>query len=91
VALGAGRSRLDDVIDPGVGIELLARPGDEVGAGDPVLRVSHRAGRGLEEALGLLKQAIEVGDAFSAAPPIVVDSVDRNSPAVIDARQARER
>ncbi len=90
VALGAGRSRLDDEIDPGVGIELLARPGDEVAAGDPVLRVSHRAGRGLEEAIGLLNQAIEVGDALHAEPPIVVDAVDRNTPAVIEARQAGE-
>jgi pyrimidine-nucleoside phosphorylase/thymidine phosphorylase len=91
VALGAGRSRLDDVIDPGVGIELLARPGDEVGAGDPVLRISHRSGRGLAEALGLLEQAIEIGDALYAAPPIIVGTVDRSSPAVVQARGAGER
>jgi pyrimidine-nucleoside phosphorylase len=91
VALGAGRSRLDDVIDPGVGIELQARPGDEVGAGDPVLRVSHRLGRGLDEALGLLRQAIEIGDAPYAPPPVVFDRVDRSSPGVIVAGQAGER
>ena len=45
VALGAGRSRLDDVIDPGVGIEVRARPGDPVerGAAGPDDSSSWRA------------------------------------------------
>jgi pyrimidine-nucleoside phosphorylase len=72
VALGAGRSRLDDVVDPAVGIEVAARPGDRVAAGEPVLIVHHRAGRGLEEAQALLSRAIEVSDAPARATPIVV-------------------
>ena len=72
VALGAGRSRLDDVIDPGVGIEILAQPGDEVAAGTPVLRVYHRDGRGLDEALALLAGALEISEQTYTAPPVVV-------------------
>ena len=72
VALGAGRSRLDDVVDPGVGIEVVARPGDRVSEGEPVLMLHHRAGAGLAEAQALLAQAIVVADTPPAEPPIVV-------------------
>ena len=72
VALGAGRSRLDDVIDPGVGISVAARPGDRVAAGDPVLAVHHRAGAGLDEALDLLSRAVGISDESPTEPPIVV-------------------
>ena len=72
VALGAGRSRLDDVVDPGVGIEIVARPGDRVSEGSPVLVVHHRAGAGLDEAQALLARAIGVADAPPAEAPIVV-------------------
>ncbi|MEO7272955.1 MAG: thymidine phosphorylase [Vicinamibacterales bacterium] len=72
VALGAGRSRLDDVVDPGVGIEVVARPGDRVSEGEPVLIVHHRSGAGLPEAQALLAHAIVVADAPPAEAPIVV-------------------
>lgn len=36
VALGAGRSRAEDAVDPGAGIELAVKPGDHVRAGDPL-------------------------------------------------------
>ena len=51
VALGAGRARIDDAVDPGVGIVVVASVGDRVSAGDPVLLVRHRGGRGLAAAL----------------------------------------
>jgi pyrimidine-nucleoside phosphorylase len=65
VALGAGRAKLDDVVDPGVGIEVIAGVGTQVQTGEPVLRVHHRDGRGLDDALALLRNAVEIG----AAPP----------------------
>ena len=58
VALGAGRGKLDDVIDPGVGIEVIVEVGGEVRRGDTILRVHHRGGRGLAEALPLLAEAV---------------------------------
>jgi pyrimidine-nucleoside phosphorylase len=53
VAMGAGRTRTDQAVDPGVGIAVLGRPGDRVEAGgtlvelyvrkpDDALRVSDR-------------------------------------------------
>ena len=74
VALGAGRAKLDDEIDPGVGIEVVARVGTEVRRGDAVLRVHHRAGRGLDEARALLREAIEIG-AVPDRQPLVVDRI----------------
>jgi pyrimidine-nucleoside phosphorylase len=41
VALGAGRLQLDDLVNPGVGIELLVPHGAAVTTGDPVLRVRY--------------------------------------------------
>jgi thymidine phosphorylase len=73
VLLGAGRSRLDDRIDAGVGIEIVAPLGTQVGAGDPVLLVHHRGGRGLDGALPLLTRAVRVAAAPVAAAPLVLE------------------
>ena len=75
VALGAGRGRLDDVIDHGVGITIVAPPGSEVRAGDRVMEIRHRAGRGLEIARALLHEAVQISDVPPVAGPIVVDRV----------------
>ena len=75
VSLGAGRGKLDDVIDHGVGIEVVALPGTSVRRGDPVLRVHHRAGRGLDEALGLLDRSVKIGGAPQSVQPLVVERV----------------
>jgi pyrimidine-nucleoside phosphorylase len=72
VALGAGRSRLDDVIDPGVGIEVRARPGDPVERGAAVLTIHHRGERGLAEATATLGRSIEVSDQAPAAVGLIV-------------------
>jgi pyrimidine-nucleoside phosphorylase len=75
VALGAGRGRLDDVIDPGVGIEVIAPPGTEVARGAPVLAVRHRQGRGLEEAMALLTRAIEVSELAPSDTALIVGRI----------------
>ncbi|MBA3297608.1 MAG: thymidine phosphorylase [Acidobacteria bacterium] len=75
VALGAGRARLEDVVDPGVGIEIIAPPGSPVTAGDPVFLVRHRGGRGLDEARQLLNAAVTIGDAAPFPGALVVERV----------------
>jgi pyrimidine-nucleoside phosphorylase len=72
VALGAGRGKLDDVIDHGVGITVLLPPGSTVRSGDAVFEVRHRAGRGLDTALALLRDSIVVSDQRPAPLPLVV-------------------
>ncbi len=75
VALGAGRATLDDVVDPGVGLEVLAPVGTAVEKGQPVLRVHHRDGRGLDAARELLRQAIEISADAAPRQPLIVERV----------------
>jgi pyrimidine-nucleoside phosphorylase len=75
VALGAGRAALGDVVDPGVGIEVLAPVGSEVRADEDVLVVHHRGGRGLDHAMPILLRAIQIGDLAPSVGPLVVDQV----------------
>jgi pyrimidine-nucleoside phosphorylase len=67
VALGAGRDRVEDPVDPAVGIVIVARPGDAVRAGDPVLELHYRDRAKLETALALASRAIVIGD---QPPPV---------------------
>jgi pyrimidine-nucleoside phosphorylase len=60
--LGAGRRRKEDAIDPAVGIELLARPGDRVARGDP-LALLHHTGRGAAEASERVRRAYRIAEA----------------------------
>ena len=75
VCLGAGRAKLDDVVDPGVGIEVLAPIGTAVEKGQPVLRVHHRGGRGLDDARELLDRAIDVGNDAAPRQPLVLERI----------------
>jgi pyrimidine-nucleoside phosphorylase len=75
VSLGAGRGKLDDVIDPGVGIEVVAHLGAHVERGAPVLRVHHRGRRGLDEACVLLDRAVQIAATAPAATAVVVERV----------------
>ena len=67
-ALGGGRQRIEDTIDPAVGLVWRARAGQRVKRGDVLCEVHHRDGRGLESAHELLEQAVTLGDARSSEP-----------------------
>jgi pyrimidine-nucleoside phosphorylase len=75
VALGAGRETLDDTVDPGVGVEIVARQGTLVQERDVVLLVHHRRGRGLAEARRLLRQAVGIREAPPAEHPLIVETI----------------
>jgi pyrimidine-nucleoside phosphorylase len=75
VCLGAGRAKLDDVVDPGVGIEVLAPVGTAVEKGQPVLRVHHRGGRGLDDARDLLDRAIDIASDAAPRQPLVLERI----------------
>jgi pyrimidine-nucleoside phosphorylase len=74
-ALGAGRATADDKVDHGVGLRLLASLGSLVRAGEPVVELYHRDGRGLREAVEFVMQAIELGGAPPEPQPLVVSDV----------------
>jgi pyrimidine-nucleoside phosphorylase len=75
VALGAGRDRVEDPVDPAVGVVVFATPGDEVRAGQPVLELHYRDRGRLESAIRLACQAITVGDERPAPRPLIVGEV----------------
>jgi pyrimidine-nucleoside phosphorylase len=79
VGLGAGRDRLDAVIDPAVGFTIAAPVGTRVRTGDPIVEIHHRDGRGLEEAQRLLSGAIQIADAPPSQRPIVLDRIHGRS------------
>jgi pyrimidine-nucleoside phosphorylase len=75
VELGAGRSTLEDRIDHGVGITVVAPVGTRVAEGDALLLVHHRNGRGLSDALPLINDAVQIGDGDVADVPLVLAEV----------------
>jgi thymidine phosphorylase len=62
VALGGGRSRPQDAIDPAVGIVALAGIGDEVGTSRPLGIVHARDEASLLAAQTRLRQAYRIGE-----------------------------
>jgi pyrimidine-nucleoside phosphorylase len=75
VALGAGRDRVEDAVDPAVGIILRAKPGTSVREGDPVLELHYRETAKLGAALALAGRATTIGDDPPVLRSIVVGEV----------------
>ena len=59
VALGGGRSRMEDTVDPTVGFVISARPGDYVKAGEPMATVFARNMAGVAAGMAALSEAID--------------------------------
>jgi thymidine phosphorylase len=59
--LGAGRATVGEAIDHGVGVVVLAKPGDRVTRGQPLVELHHRD-RGVDEALEFCRAAIAIDD-----------------------------
>jgi len=60
--LGAGRESKSDAIDFGVGLDLKKKIGDPVSNGEEVLTIYYRDSNRLERALGILRNAIVIGE-----------------------------
>jgi len=74
VRLGAGREKKEDDVDHGVSINVLAKVGDRVSAGDPLAAIEYREHSRLESALPLLERAWEIGDRASF-PQLIIGHV----------------
>jgi pyrimidine-nucleoside phosphorylase len=70
--LGAGRAKVDDPIDHGVGLVLLAKPGTRVERGQPLLEIRHRDSRGVDAALALCSDAITIEDEPPVHRPVIL-------------------
>ncbi len=74
--LGAGRARKEDPVQAAAGVQVHAKPGDEVRAGQPLLTLHTDEAERFERALASLDGGLEIGDgAGFAARPLVIDRV----------------
>jgi thymidine phosphorylase len=73
LALGAGRRKKGEEIDPGAGVEVLVKAGDRVEQGEPVARLYGR--RNVERAEALVREALELSDEPVEAAPAILDSL----------------
>ncbi len=71
--LGAGRLKKGDEVDPGVGVEVLIKSGDEVEEGQPVVRLY--GGRNVEKAVELVLGALKISDTPDEHPPAILGSL----------------
>jgi len=73
--LGAGRARKEDPVSASAGVVCLAKPGDRVTEGQPILELhTDDAGR-LDWARAALTGAIRIGDHAPPAAPLVLERV----------------
>jgi thymidine phosphorylase len=73
LALGAGREKKGDELDPGAGVEVLVKAGDRIEEGEPVARLY--GGRNAERAEALVREALELSDEPVEAAPGILDSL----------------
>jgi len=73
LALGAGREKKGDEVDPGAGVEVLVRVGDRIERGEPVARLY--GGRNAGRAETLVREALEISEEPVEPPPAILDDL----------------
>jgi pyrimidine-nucleoside phosphorylase len=77
VALGAGRSRADQAVDPSAGLELLVERGERVTRGQPIAVIHARSKRLAESELARVKGAFAFAERVRKPKKIVLERVTR--------------
>jgi thymidine phosphorylase len=75
VELGAGRSRMEDGVDPAVGVELFARRGASLRRGEPIAEVHARTEDAAQGMIVRLQAAYEFGEEQPEDLPLVLRRV----------------
>ncbi|MBN9061025.1 MAG: thymidine phosphorylase [Rhizobiales bacterium 65-9] len=75
VALGGGRMRADQAIDPAVGLTQLAGLGDAVDSAHPLAVIHARDDDGFARAEAMLRDAYVVGDAPATRQPVILERI----------------
>ncbi len=73
--LGAGRARKEDPVQAGAGVLCLAKPGDAVEAGQPLLELYTDTPDAVEGALQALEGAYSVTGTAPERSPLVIDTI----------------
>ncbi len=75
VALGGGRQREGERINPSVGLSDLAGLGDEIGRGDPLAMVHAANGDAAAAAIALVQGAYQLAEKPATEPPLVLKRI----------------
>jgi pyrimidine-nucleoside phosphorylase len=75
MALGAGRERAEDAIDPAPGLWIRAHVGDRVNAGDPLVELLYSDKRRAAESAALVAPAFAIEDAPPVPPPLILEEI----------------
>jgi thymidine phosphorylase len=75
--LGAGRARKEDTVSHAAGIRCLAKPGDYVRRGDPVLELHADDPARFAGAVAALDGALSVADEPPVPQPLIIEQVGR--------------
>ena len=76
VAMGGGRRRLEDEVDPTVGFVITVKPGDRVTARQPIASVFARDAGGIAVGMEALGRAVVIGEAPENALPLLIDRIE---------------
>ena len=71
IALGGGRSNMEDTVDPSVGFVITAKPGDKVVKGQPLATIYAPRKSALEIGRRTLQEAIAIGGAPTDACALI--------------------
>ena len=73
--LGAGRSRQGEVVQAGAGIEIHAKPGEEIVKGSPIFTLHTETPERFPHALEALQGGWSIGKQAGATLPLIVDRI----------------
>ncbi len=73
--LGAGRDSVEDRVDPSVGAMVLAKPGQRIKSGEPVMELHYRDETRLPAAVEMAAAAIRIGDEPPPAISLIIGEV----------------
>ncbi|HTR20137.1 MAG TPA: thymidine phosphorylase [Gemmatimonadales bacterium] len=92
VALGGGRTKVDDEVDPSVGFVITVKPGDKVLQGEPIASLFARDAAGVKLGFEALAQAIQIGDRLGERPlPLISHRVTRAGVEVLTKEPAKAK
>ena len=78
IDMGGGRSRMEDVVDPSVGLVITAKPGDWVEAGEPLGTIFAADRGGVEVARNALGTALRIADEAEPPLPLISHRISRD-------------
>ncbi|MEC7810077.1 MAG: thymidine phosphorylase [Actinomycetota bacterium] len=73
--LGAGRAKKEDPVSPTAGVVCLAKPGDQIRTGEPVLELHGDNNDSFDSAIEALDGAIEISEVAPNNYPLILDKI----------------